>query len=533
MPGTRKPAAVVYASGPSTSTDFLEESLEGTDMPTLSSQAQTIVASFGQQPGVAQDHRNNLQAALNASPALIDQINDAVAQGHLKQIVPLTNPNAGGEYDPQDQAMRLPLAKLTTPPAGPGSNKIAQENAGEITFVLGHELQHGFNRAVTRQAYTDFANDVRQIAKDDPAPRDYTAPTGVLLAQNRRDEATAEIAGWNAVVSRVKATNSNPSLQDIYEAQPSRMKDFIDVAGNNYTLKSNLALNADLSLSTTPANVEAMGHNYFDKAPRSPGGLGALGNSDYVNYYGRSPVSFIAQTERHYNPPQAGVSTPQMGLNLSRLRLSEKLLEENGIDLGNHQQPVPYYDLSNQPPAAHLFQHTKTTHQHVSPIAAEVLDSELSREPAQPTPSRRPPDFDHSHPDHDLLEKLRDGVRKLDQEAGKGWDDASERLAASTLVMAKEKGFTAQDELQLAFNKPSQRYAAGELLHLSRQGPGESSDPAANRSHMTTAEALSKEVAERYQELEAINITQERTQLLQPTQQINPDDPTRGPVMRM
>jgi len=504
-------------------------------MPTLSSQAQTIVASFGQQPGVAQDHLNNLKAALNASPALIDQINDAVAQGHLKQIAPLTNPNAGGEYDPQNQAMRLPLAKLTTPPAGPGSNKIAQENAGEITFVLGHELQHGFNRAATRQAYTDFAKDVRQIAKDDPAPRDYTAPTGVLLAQNRRDEATAEIAGWNAVVSRVKSTNANPSLQDIYEAQPSRMKDFIDVAGNKYTLKPNLALNTDLSLSATPANVEAMGQNYFDKAPRSPGGLGPRGNSDYANYYGRSPVSFVAQTERHYHPSQPGAAAPQMGLNLSRLRLSEKLLEENGIDLGNHQQPMAYYDFSNQPPAPHLFQHTKTTHQHVSPIAAEVLDSELTRQRTQPTPSPSLPDFDHTHPDHDLLEKLRNGVHRLDQETGKAWDDASERLAASALVMAKEKGFTAKDDLQLAFNNPNQRYAAGELLHLSRQGANESPDPAANRTLMTTAEALSKPVAERYQEAHAVNTPQEHTQATHLAQQsISPDDPTRGgPVMRM
>ncbi len=68
-------------------------------MPTLSTQSQTIITNFGQQPGVTQDQVNNLRSIINSSPALIDQVNNAVAQGHLTQIVPLTNPNAGGEYD--------------------------------------------------------------------------------------------------------------------------------------------------------------------------------------------------------------------------------------------------------------------------------------------------------------------------------------------------------------------------------------------------------------------------------------------------
>lgn len=506
-------------------------------MPALNPQAQVIVTAFGQQPGVTQDQLNNLQATLNASPALIDQINEAVAHGHLTRIVPLTNPNAGGEYDAQNQAMRLPLAKLTTPPPGPGQARQAMLDASEVTFVLGHELQHGFNRADTRQAYMDFASDVRGIARNDPAPRDYTAPTAALLDRNRHDEASAEIAGWNAVVSRVRGTKPGAGLQDIYEAQPGRMSDFIDQQGTypnyTYSLKPNLTLNADLTLSATPANLETMGRNYFDKAA-ADARLGALGSSDYVNYYGRNAVSFVVQTELHYHPPQPGNTAPQMGLNLSQLRLSEKQLEENGIDLGKHQQPMPYYDFANQPPTAHLFQHTKTTHQHVSPIAAEVLGADLARQQLQSTPERSPADRDH--PDHSLLQKLRDGVRQLDQQTSKSWDDASERLAASALMMAKQNGFTVQDDLQLAFNKPTPRHAVGEILHLSRHGPNESIDPAANRAHMTTDEALSKPAAERYQEVDAINAAQERTQAMQLTQQqsIASDERVHSaPVMRM
>ena len=202
-----------------------------------------------------------------------------------------------------------------------------------------------------------------------------------------------------------------------------------------------------------------------------------------------------------------------------------------GLDLGRNKTPRSYLDTSQTPAMQGRFHHTQD-----GSVNAQHDHQYVPITPRASSPSalgRRQPD-DPNHPDHDLHQKLRDSVRRLDQEAGKGWDDASERLVASALIMAKEKGFTAQDELQLAFNKPSQRYAAGELLHLSRQGPGESPDPAANRTHMTTGEALSKPATDRYQELEAVNATQERTQTLQQRQPISPDDPARGgPVMRM
>lgn len=409
-------------------------------MSVLSPQVQTIVATFGQRHGVTQDNLNNLQAVLNSSPALIDQINDAVAQGHLKSIMPLTNRNAGGQYnpDPNKLAMELPLAKLTTPPPGPQQRDQIKLNLGEVTFVLGHELQHGFNRIATKQALTDFANDAGKIAKNAPAPRNYTAPTAALLAQKRRDEAGAEIAGWNAIVSRVKSTNPNPQLQDIYDVQPGRMVDFIDRNGNypsyTHTLKPNLTLNADLTLSATPANVEAMGQNYFDKPAKQPGGLGPLGNSDYVNYYGRSPVSFVTQIERHYHPHRPGVTAPQMGLNLSQLRLNEKLLEENGINLGSNQQPIPYYDSSKSPPTAHLFQHTIDTHKHVNPIAAQVFEAELARARTTAVPSPADP----SHPNHAMLEQIRVGIRAMDDKIGKNYDDDSERISRSVLAACKD-----------------------------------------------------------------------------------------------
>ncbi|QQP99966.1 XVIPCD domain-containing protein [Lysobacter enzymogenes] len=122
-----------------------------------------------------------------------------------------------------------------------------------------------------------------------------------------------------------------------------------------------------------------------------------------------------------------------------------------------------------------------------------------------------------------LLDRLRAQVRELDRLAGKGWDEQSERLSASALVMAKECGFTARDELRLAFNRRSDDFAAGTLLHLARQGANASLDPYANRAHMPVAEALAVPAAERCEQARAVEVAQ--AQAAQPQAVCAPDDP--------
>lgn len=130
--------------------------------------------------------------------------------------------------------------------------------------------------------------------------------------------------------------------------------------------------------------------------------------------------------------------------------------------------------------------------------------------------------------DRALLEKLSIQVRNLDQQVGKGWDENSERMSASALVMAKRMGFTENDNPQLTFNRPTEKHAAGEILHLSR--PHASADPVADRIHMPTAEALSKPVEERFQQVQDIAQQQERDR--QQAQARGPDDQSRSGLAR-
>lgn len=363
-------------------------------MSNLSPQAQAVITAF-QQSGVTADQAANLQAVIAGSPALTAQINQAVAHGHLKTIVPLQlGTHAGGEYHAADQSMHLPLSILTTPPPAQGPFK-----PGEATFVLGHELQHGFNRLATAQANTVFHGEAQQTANSHTAVHDYTSAIGNLIAANRRDEAAAQITGWNAVVSQIKTLNPNPTLKDIYRVNAGRMADFIDMSAGTppaYTLKSNLTLNADLSLSPTPANLEAMGQNYFDKAPIATG-LGDLGKSDYTTYYGVFAMEQCIGYERQHHTD----GLHKMTVNMTALKLNEKLLEEEGIDLGNiNQASQPYYDSSQTPAVLHHFDHTQTgahNHQYV-PIAPAPETLSLARERG----------FDaFGHPDHALYAELK------------------------------------------------------------------------------------------------------------------------------
>lgn len=352
-------------------------------MSTLSARSEAVLNEFAHRPGVTPDQAANLRTILNGSPVLVDQFNTAVQHGDLRHVAALTNPTVGGQYHPDTRTMDLPLSLLTPPLTG--------EKIGEVTFVLGHELKHGPDRHAIDQARQTFASAVQHKAQQSGTQHDYTPELRAMLGANRRDESLAEISGWNAVVGAVKVANPNPTLEQIYNFKPNRMDDFIDRTGTSpnyaYALKPNLSLNADMSMSPSAANVEGMDRNYFDKSPATlvaaNQGLGYNRTSDYQNFYAASLVGYIVDVERTYHPPQRGVQSPTMAVDMQRLRLSESLLEQNGLDLGRLHTPMPYRDLGTHPVSGHHFDHTVSgphAHQYV-PVTAGHPAPSPDREP--------------------------------------------------------------------------------------------------------------------------------------------------------
>lgn len=466
--------------------------------------------SNGQSQAVSQDMVTNLQSTINGSPTLANEMKRAAVtidssntggtgnnrQQHmlLENFAPLSGTIAGGTFNPGDKTMSIPPATLDQP----ARIFLQSSAAADLTFVLGHETQHAFNQVEVASAYRQFDASARAIAQDNNPVNDYTLPIETLIASNREDEAKAQIAGWNALVDRVKQTDPTADLTSMRNLRIGRTEDFIEADPQNprhARPRSGFEFNENGTLSMTTQNITTQANYYFNKPPvGTPGlarnqttGIGFHGDSDYPNYYGAGAVSRAIAFDRAYARPISGVE-PQFHLDMQRLRLSERLLEHNGITLPQATATTPqtYWDTSTTPPTRGLFQHTRDSHEHIYPTP------EFN---AQPTRPEYPETTDKA-----LFDKICRGVRDLDRSVGKSWDDNSERLSASLLVLATQKGFTAQDDVRVASNIPTETVTGGELVHIWRCGHS-SPDPASNRAHLPMHEALSMSAEQRLSQL--------------------------------
>ncbi|WP_251475460.1 XVIPCD domain-containing protein [Stenotrophomonas lactitubi] len=450
-------------------------------MPTLSADTERLLTEFAGKPDVTTDQVDNLRKAIANSPALATQVDLAITAGHLQRFELLpADSNVGGEYVSGAKAIRLPASSLSTL-AAPDKH-----DAAELTFVLGHEIQHGLNDAATERAYEQFESDIADIAARD-STHDYTQAIGTLLAANRRDEASANIEGWNALVGMVKTANPDATLEDVYNAS-TRANEFVRVQPGppmTYAAHPDLTLNADLSMTATAANIEGMGKHYYDEGVSS--GLGPNGNSDYQNFYAASAISRACEEEAK-NPAPDGIS--RMSVNMAQLGLQESLLEQNGLYLGKGTPPrQPYFDTSTSPSTLHYFDHTEGTYAHV-PITAQTTAA----------PSNEAQVALAGGNDRALHDQIRGKVAELDAANGRSFDAASERLSASLLVLARANGMDRVDHVVLS--RQAGDVAAAQNVFVVK---GALDDPASLRASAATAEAAQRPVQESLDSLAIIN----------------------------
>lgn len=102
------------------------------------------------------------------------------------------------------------------------------------------------------------------------------------------------------------------------------------------------------------------------------------------------------------------------------------------------------------------------------------------------------------HPQHSLYCQCRDGVRQLDAAHGRSYDQGSEQFAARLTRLAGEQGFDRVDRVVLS--QATDRLAAGENAFVVR---GDPADPAAQRAHVNTREAMQTPVEQSFQALAA------------------------------
>ncbi|TFZ44523.1 hypothetical protein E5C33_13905 [Stenotrophomonas maltophilia] len=449
-------------------------------MKTLSAETERLLGEFAGKTDVTSDQVDNLRSVIAGSPVLAKQVDAAIAAGHLQhfELQPAAT-SAGGTYLGDTKTIALPASSLSTP-APP-----AKLDPTDLTFVLGHEIQHGFNHAATERAEEQFEDDLLDIAGRTTG-RDYTDAIGTLLAANRRDEASANIEGWNALVSRMQTTKPEATLQDLYDANP-RSKQFVRLQPGppiTYAAHPDLKLNDDLSMTATAANIEGMGKHYYDEGVSSR--LGHHGNSDYQNYYGAYAVSRACGYEAA-NPSPDGIS--RMEINMTKLGLHESLLEQNGLDLGDDTPArQPYFDTSTSPSTLHYFDHTEGTHTHVPITAPHTAAGD-----GAPTPLAE-------GKDRSLHEQIRGKVAELDAANGRSFDASSERLSASLLVLARQNGLDRVDHVVLS--RQTDGAGAAQNIFVVK---GPLDDPASLRASSPIAEAAQRPVQESLDTLAVVN----------------------------
>ena len=387
--------------------------------PTLNNSSLKVLDDFKKQKGVSNRHYQNLLNSINASPLLVEQFNKAVEDGHLSRLKALPpESNMGGGFYPGSKEIALPLYSLEN------SFPKAQN---EVIFVLAHEIQHSFNHKEMEQARQKFLTDIDKQAKV-KGIRDYTDELNTYIRATRWDEASAEIAGFNALVSRGKQQPSPPTLDSLYNMVSERMQDFIDknysIYPYTYTLKPGLILEPDMTLSAdkNKPNLEIVAQSYYDKGREvtrlasycEPTGCKPNDYVDYTNYYATWMVGRVIDAERRHNPD----SKEPLVLDMQKLKLTEEMLEENGLFIED-RKPMPYKDIGQNPPFVGRFDHTgsgKNQYQYVpvGNLREEQNEPKQSRAEALIAKSQAAAAMDVGNPDAGIgMARANPAVQKI------------------------------------------------------------------------------------------------------------------------
>lgn len=167
-------------------------------------------------------------------------------------------------------------------------------------------------------------------------------------------------------------------------------------------------------------------------------------------------------------------------------------LEQEAAQHVPEPEPVPLDDL--QPTAAAVPVPAEPT-TAPRPEPAALAPNEASapnralEDPTQP-----------GHPDHALYQQIREGVEALDAKHGRSFDEVSERMTVSLLVLAKDNDLERVDHVLVS--NATREHPAGHTLFVVQ---GEPSNPAHQRAAMPTELAAQTSVEESLQQFDAVS----------------------------
>jgi hypothetical protein len=275
------------------------------------------------------DKRAEVEEAIATSPYLRQMMTEAVNANTLQNIT-LGTPgaNEGGHYDHTKKTIVLSPDTFTL------IDK-PSKRVDAITSTLGHETGHALyaDRALNERWDISRAISIEMGAAGQGGEFDATALAGGYLNTARRDEAMAEIHGWNALASRIEYVKGAPPSRQEMLQRANASTDCVDGPDKAPRLAPGILLDPDMQMSDTrlpkagPINLEPVAQCHFDQSRKV---LGAQGAADYRNYYGAYLMQEFAD-----NLP-GGDNPPRIKLDMARLGLDKAQIESTGLKLGEN-----------------------------------------------------------------------------------------------------------------------------------------------------------------------------------------------------
>lgn len=187
-----------------------------------------------------------------------------------------------------------------------------------------------------------------------------------------------------------------------------------------------------------------------------------------------------------------------------------------------HQQPPATPRGGSEPHVPTLDPVTVTAPVHAAPTAPPA--AEVPRVEAAPWTPVNP-----GHPDHAMYQQIREEVTALDASHGRSYDQTSERLTGSLLVLAKGRGMDQVDHVVLS--RATAEQPAGQHVFVVQ---GELNDPGHLRAGMSTQQAVTAPFEQSMAKFDAVAQEQAQAQQLNNQREtVDRQQETQRSAMRM
>jgi hypothetical protein len=388
--------------------------------------------------GLPENRRRDVEAAIQSSPHLQQQMLEEVRAGRLRKIELLPeNATEGGHYDSESKAIRIDQDIFSAEILPTKTQRLDR-----LVYVFGHETAHSELSGGREKSLRELRSEVNAAiwTQSDLGYADLTASGQKFLDFRRWDESIATVEGWSALASRIEHENGGTITQIemlkraesssyCVESQQVGRLGLADGIRLNQGQRIELDLDPSIRDDRTRLNqssvLNAVADCHFNLPPKDAK-LGADGKSDYANLNGVTLIETIASAVNHFERTTLQ-DADHVRLNLHGLGLDSKLLESNGLSLGGKD-----------------FVLTDTSHGKMRGISlrdsaqpdddkyrAHEIDTNLSTRLAAPLLS------ESSHPANLMYAQALSGLRNSpNRPAGTFTQHEEEKLAAGLVAQA-------------------------------------------------------------------------------------------------